>query len=218
MSRFLPAIRVAQILQQYGLSTHKELEEKLPKVVEAGQKRLIELQQPDGGWGWQGNGQTHEMMTPYALFGLIAAEEAGYPCPNPNTIPTGMTRLQAVPRQMRQKWDDDRRMALEQGRRHECDQRRAVLPVGCRRHERPPNDAHRRWWDRIEKTIGTDCDVRLRPRPRAGTGRQARARRTSPTSSPPNSASGPRRSATTSTGRRPGSRAGATTPSRSPRW
>ena len=60
--------------------------------MEAGQKRLIELQQPDGGWGWQGNGQTHEMMTPYALFGLIAAEEAGYPCPNPNTIQSGMAR------------------------------------------------------------------------------------------------------------------------------
>ena len=67
-------------------------------MVEAGQKRLIELQQPDGGWAWQGNGQTHEMMTPYALFGLIAAEEAGYPCPNPNTIPHGYGAAEAVPR------------------------------------------------------------------------------------------------------------------------
>jgi uncharacterized protein YfaS (alpha-2-macroglobulin family) len=93
MSRFLPAIRVAAILRQSGISTNKALEEKLPKVVEAGQKRLISLQQPDGGWAWQGNGQTHEMMTPYALFGLIAAEEAGYPCPNANTIPAGLRRL-----------------------------------------------------------------------------------------------------------------------------
>ena len=68
-------------------------------MVEAGQKRLIELQQPDGGWGWNGNGQTHEMMTPYALFGLIQAEEAGYPCPNPNTIPTWHGATEAVPRQ-----------------------------------------------------------------------------------------------------------------------
>ncbi|HVL12759.1 MAG TPA: hypothetical protein VM529_09345, partial [Gemmata sp.] len=44
-------------------------------------------------WGWQGSGTTHEMMTPYALFGLVAAEEAGYPCPNPHTIPRGMERL-----------------------------------------------------------------------------------------------------------------------------
>src|SRR5207253_8742671 len=106
MSRFLPAVRVAQIMRQYGISTHKELEAKLPKVVEAGQKRLIELQQPDGGWAWQGNGQTHEMMTPYALFGLIQAEEAGYPCPNPHTIPNGLKRLETYLNQMASAWDD----------------------------------------------------------------------------------------------------------------
>lgn len=93
MSRFLPAIRVAAILKQAGISTNAKLEEKLPKVVEAGQKRLISLQQPDGGWGWNGDSQTHEMMTPYALFGLLAAEEAGYPCPNADTISRGMARL-----------------------------------------------------------------------------------------------------------------------------
>src|SRR4029079_12786349 len=41
MSRFLPAIRVAHILRQAGVSTLKDLEVKLPKVVAAGQKRLI---------------------------------------------------------------------------------------------------------------------------------------------------------------------------------
>ena len=46
-----------------------------------GIKRLLELQQPDGGWGWHGNGQTHEMMTPYALYGLLQAEKAGYQVP-----------------------------------------------------------------------------------------------------------------------------------------
>ncbi len=105
MSRFLPALRVAAILRQSGISTVKELEAKLPKVVEAGQKRLIELQQPDGGWGWNGNGQTHEMMTPYALFGLLAAEDAGYPCPNPNTIDRGLGRLSQYLQQMGSDWD-----------------------------------------------------------------------------------------------------------------
>lgn len=105
MSRFLPALRVGLILKQSGISTIKQLEEKLPKVVEAGQKRLIELQQPDGGWAWQGTGQTHEMMTPYALFGLLAAEEAGYPCPNSNTIPRGMARLKQYLDQMGAHWD-----------------------------------------------------------------------------------------------------------------
>ena len=111
MSRFLPALRVGLILKQSGISTIKQLEEKLPKVVEAGQKRLIALQQPDGGWAWNGNGQTHEMMTPYALFGLLAAEEAGYPCPNPNTIPAGMARLAQYLNSTGQQWD----IAIKQG-------------------------------------------------------------------------------------------------------
>jgi hypothetical protein len=121
MSRFLPALRVAAILKQSGISTIAELEKKLPKVVEVGQKRLIALQQPDGGWAWQGNGQTHEMMTPYALFGLLAAEDAGYPCPNPNTIPTGLARLKVYLDQRGPQWaaalkapptDDGRQTAI----------------------------------------------------------------------------------------------------------
>jgi uncharacterized protein YfaS (alpha-2-macroglobulin family) len=111
MSRFLPAIRVAAILKQSGISTLKDLEVKLPQVVEAGQKRLIALQQADGGWAWQGNGQTHEMMTPYALFGLIAAEEAGYPCPNATTIPNGIARLKQYLEQTGTIWD----LAIKQG-------------------------------------------------------------------------------------------------------
>src|SRR5207302_955072 len=67
MSRFLPAIKVAQILKKCQVE-HKGLEQKLPGCVQGGIKRLLELQQPDGGWGWNGNGQTHEMMTPYALY------------------------------------------------------------------------------------------------------------------------------------------------------
>ncbi|QJW96822.1 alpha-2-macroglobulin family protein [Frigoriglobus tundricola] len=111
MSRFLPALRVGLILKQSGISTIKQLEEKLPKVVEAGQKRLIELQQPDGGWAWQGSGQTHEMMTPYAMFGLLAAEEAGYPCPNPGTIDRGMGRLRQYLDQSAGLWD----LTIKQG-------------------------------------------------------------------------------------------------------
>lgn len=105
MSRFLPALKVAHIVRQAGLSTMKQLEEKLPKVVEAGQKRLIELQQPDGGWGWNGTGTTHEMMTPYALYGLIMAEEAGYPCPNPHTIDRGLAKLKEYLDKMGLQWD-----------------------------------------------------------------------------------------------------------------
>jgi alpha-2-macroglobulin len=92
MSRFLPAIKVAQILKQYQVD-HPELNKKLPNCVAGGIKRLLELQQPDGGWGWHGGTQTHEMMTPYALYGLLQAEKAGYVIPNEQAIQRGLQRL-----------------------------------------------------------------------------------------------------------------------------
>ena len=69
MSRFLPALRTAAILRQAGISTVKQLEEKLPKVVEAGQKRLIELQHPDGGWGYAPG---HSPQLEPSCLGLLA--------------------------------------------------------------------------------------------------------------------------------------------------
>jgi hypothetical protein len=92
MSRFLPAIKVAQILGKFRIK-NPGLEAKLPKCVDMGIKRLLELQQPDGGWGWNGNSATHEMMTPYALYGLLEAEKAGYPIPNEHAVQRGLTRL-----------------------------------------------------------------------------------------------------------------------------
>lgn len=92
MSRFLPAIKVAQILKQFKVN-HPELEKKLPGCVAGGIKRLLELQQSDGGWGWHGGSQTHEMMTPYALYGLLQAERAGYQIPNEVAVNRGLDRL-----------------------------------------------------------------------------------------------------------------------------
>ncbi|MFO0844191.1 MAG: alpha-2-macroglobulin family protein [Gemmataceae bacterium] len=93
MSRFLPAIKVAQVLRQFKVN-HPELEKKLPGCVAGGIKRLLDLQQPDGGWGWNGNAATHEMMTPYALYGLLQAEKAGYQVPNETAVARGLTRLE----------------------------------------------------------------------------------------------------------------------------
>jgi hypothetical protein len=155
MSRFLPALRVAAILQQSGISTMKPLEAKLPKVVEAGQKRLIALQQPDGGWAWQGNGNAHEMMTPYALFGLIAAEEAGYPCPNPNTIPAGMARLKQYLNNSVTAWDFPRAdyNAKMRAVRGEHNDSMFILWVYAMKADPKELEA---WWPRIEKWVGSE--------------------------------------------------------------
>lgn len=107
MSRFLPAIKVAQILTKFRIK-NPGLEAKLPKCVDMGIKRLIELQQPDGGWGWNGSSATHEMMTPYALYGLIQAEDAGYNIPNEHTVQRGMVRLRGFIQNIREDQAADR--------------------------------------------------------------------------------------------------------------
>lgn len=92
MSRFLPAVKVAQVLKKKQIENDALLK-KLPGCVEGGIKRLLELQQADGGWGWNGTSTTHEMMTPYALYGLIEAEKAGYTIPSKDAIARGLERL-----------------------------------------------------------------------------------------------------------------------------
>jgi hypothetical protein len=92
MSRFLPAIQVAQTLKKLRLDD-PELNRKLPGCVNAGIKRLLDFQHGDGGWGWWNNDATHEFMTPYALYGLIEAEKAGYRIGRADAIPRGLDRL-----------------------------------------------------------------------------------------------------------------------------
>jgi hypothetical protein len=134
MSRFLPAIKVAQILKKCQLE-HKRLEQKLPGCVQGGIKRLLELQQPDGGWGWNGNSQTHEMMTPYALYGLLQAEKAGYAIGNENAITNGLNRVK--------QFIDN--MKADKQQRHAAD-RMFCLYVYCHRHEMT-----KEWWDWIDQ-------------------------------------------------------------------
>ena len=93
MSRFLPAIKVAQILKKLHLD-NVELKRKLPGCVDAGIKRLLEFQHADGGWGWWTNDSTHPFMTPYALYGLIEADNVGYVIGRDDAIPRGLKRLE----------------------------------------------------------------------------------------------------------------------------
>ena len=229
MSRFLPALRVAAILKQSGISTIKQLEEKLPKVVEMGQKRLIELQQADGGWAWQGNGQTHEMMTPYALFGLIQAEEAGYPCPNRNTIINGVIRLDQYLKHMADAWAilDNPNAKPQLGANKPTTQINDSLYClyvfahpACPMLANPKDDTKRvpvEWWPRIEKGVGSplmsDYGHALALELAVREGKKELAEKLAKELR----ARGRRNPGIAYSGRRPGSRAGATTPPRSRR-
>jgi Alpha-2-macroglobulin family/A-macroglobulin TED domain/MG2 domain/Alpha-2-macroglobulin bait region domain/Bacterial Alpha-2-macroglobulin MG10 domain len=132
MSRFLPAIKVAQTLDRFQIR-HPGLRARLPKVVAAGIKRLLELQKQDGGWGWQGRGATHEMMTPYALYGLLQAERAGYEVGNKRAVTRGLRRL--------------RGFITAMGERQTADRIYAIY-VYAHRHAPEPS-----WWRFVEQQL-----------------------------------------------------------------
>jgi len=78
LSRFLPALAVAQAGEQLGLSLRLPTLERLPRVVRAGLQRLEESQNYDGGWGWWAYDTSNPYLTAYILQGYHLAQAAGY--------------------------------------------------------------------------------------------------------------------------------------------
>jgi uncharacterized protein YfaS (alpha-2-macroglobulin family) len=135
MSRFLPAIKVAQVLKNFHVED-PNLQKKLPGCVAGGIKRLLELQNPDGAWGWHANGQAHEMMTPYALYGLLQAEKAGYTIPAPQAVERGLARLRQFIDAMKEPQTADRIYCMH---------------VYAHRHDLEPA-----WWEFIAAQLAAD--------------------------------------------------------------
>ncbi len=103
MSRFLPAVIVAQTLNDLGLSANEILHQNfggietdtqsdvvqktkpkkegdltdLDSMVAEGLKRLTDFQHDDGGWGWWKNDQSDPFMSAYVVWGLTLAQQAG---------------------------------------------------------------------------------------------------------------------------------------------
>lgn len=78
MSRFLPAVIVANTFNELKITLQTETMEKLPDVINKGLKRLYSFQHSDGGWGWWKNDNTHPYMTAYVIYGLSIAKKSGY--------------------------------------------------------------------------------------------------------------------------------------------
>lgn len=100
MSRFLPAVLTAHTLKTMGISLGeikglgssepsvaqrlKTLQKnpvydakELDKIIKAGLKRLADMQQPDGGWGWWKSDSSNPYVTAYVVSGLATAKRAG---------------------------------------------------------------------------------------------------------------------------------------------
>lgn len=99
LSRFLPAVVVAQTLADRGLSAEDAMERvfggierahvdrthpqervslaRLDEVVAKGLTRLADFQHADGGWGWWKGGSSDRYMSAYAVWGLTLARESG---------------------------------------------------------------------------------------------------------------------------------------------
>ncbi len=77
MSRFLPDVLVAQLLDRLDLKNER-LSAELPAQVESGLQRLYRFQHYDGGWGWWEGGESEPYQTAYVVYGLTEARRAGY--------------------------------------------------------------------------------------------------------------------------------------------
>jgi uncharacterized protein YfaS (alpha-2-macroglobulin family) len=79
ISRFLPNVVSTRALKSAGLSD-PELEANLQKEVNAALQRLVNWQNPDGGWSWwpHPDRASSVLTTTYVVLGLLEAEEAGY--------------------------------------------------------------------------------------------------------------------------------------------
>ena len=92
MSRFLPTVVVADILEELKVPFDQEKRAEMPKMVKQGVKRLKTLQHDDGGWGWWEHDDTNPFMTAYVMYGLTTARSAGYDI-DPNIYARGRTSL-----------------------------------------------------------------------------------------------------------------------------
>ncbi|MBN1343385.1 MAG: tetratricopeptide repeat protein [Phycisphaerae bacterium] len=101
LSRFVPAVVTAKTLQKLGISleelrkkierqggpeNQRQLErcrrnpvfstERMNEMIRVGVKRLADMQQADGGWGWWKSDSSNPYMTAYAIYALVEAREA----------------------------------------------------------------------------------------------------------------------------------------------
>lgn len=76
LSRFVPAVAVRHAVEALGVSTGR-IDPDLDKKIAAGLRRIADLQQPDGSWGWWKQDPGNAYMTSLALTALSRAVASG---------------------------------------------------------------------------------------------------------------------------------------------
>ncbi len=105
VSRFLPNLVTMRALNRLGVS-NPELEEQLAFQLGVGLQKLVNFQNPDGGWGWWPNSQSNPFITAYVLWGLWTADQEGYPVPE-TVLDQGVRFLERnfqAPDQVQEAW------------------------------------------------------------------------------------------------------------------
>lgn len=77
VSKFLPNVVTYQALETLGLE-RPDLEANLQDQIAMAMQRLVQRQNPDGGWGWWANDESRAFVSSYITFGLVRAQEAGF--------------------------------------------------------------------------------------------------------------------------------------------
>ena len=92
VSRFLPNLVTALALARLDVE-NPTLQADLDAQLSVGLQKLVNWQNPDGGWGWWANLMSERTITSYVLWSLWTAKEAGYPVPD-NTLVNGIGFLE----------------------------------------------------------------------------------------------------------------------------
>lgn len=82
MSRFMPDVMVAEVLRTIGRDDPK-LTAELPKMVKTGVEMIQGMQNPDGGFGWFAQNESHPYVSAYVLHGLALARRERFEVPAP---------------------------------------------------------------------------------------------------------------------------------------
>jgi len=77
VSRFLPNVLTFRALELLGLED-ADLASRLEALVAEGVEKLVERQNPDGGWGWWAHERSSVYLTAYAAYGLLRVQEVGF--------------------------------------------------------------------------------------------------------------------------------------------